>query len=103
MNTARMAAEIVKLEGWTQSRLADYCGVSQATVSRWVKGQDPEGPNRDKLRDLYDLLIGQPPTDESLNAERAKALAIFDGLPPAARRAALAQLQALAALAGEEQ
>lgn len=61
MNTARMTAEIVALEGWTQSKLGTKLGVSQATVSRWLKGQDPEGPTRDQLRDLHASLFKQKP------------------------------------------
>lgn len=61
MNTARMTSEILALKGWTQAKLAARLGVSQATVSRWIKGQDPEGPTRDQLRDLHaELFAGKP-------------------------------------------
>lgn len=58
MNTARMTAEILGLKDWNQSKLGRKLGVSQATVSRWLKGQDPEGPSRDQLRDLHADLFG---------------------------------------------
>jgi phage repressor protein C with HTH and peptisase S24 domain len=35
--------------GMRQQDLADALGVSQATVSRWLRGQDPQGANRDAL------------------------------------------------------
>lgn len=52
MNTAKMTQEILD-RGWTQTRIGNYCGVSQPTVGRWLQGKDPEGPNRDKLLELY--------------------------------------------------
>jgi len=60
MNTARMTIEILAIKGWTQAKVAQRLGVSQATVSRWIKGQDPEGPTRDQLRDLHAELLGKP-------------------------------------------
>lgn len=60
MNTARMTAEILALPDWNQSKLGKRLGVSQATVSRWLKGQDPEGPTRDQLRDLHAELMDRP-------------------------------------------
>lgn len=60
MNTARMTAEILALPDWNQAKLGKRLGVSQATVSRWVKGQDPEGPTRDQLRDLHASLFIKP-------------------------------------------
>jgi len=59
INTAKMTAEIIAA-GWTQQRVANYCGVSQSTVGRWLKGKDPEGPNRDKLLELHaDVVQGK--------------------------------------------
>jgi transcriptional regulator with XRE-family HTH domain len=52
MNTAKMTEEILSA-GWTQAKIAAFCGVSQSTVGRWKKGLDPEGPNRDRLAQLY--------------------------------------------------
>lgn len=60
MNTARLTEEILNVKGWTQVRLAQYCGVTQATISRWLKGTDPEGPNRDKLIELHKSLTSKP-------------------------------------------
>lgn len=56
MNTAKMTAEILAT-GMTQAEVGKYCGVSQTTVGRWVKGIDPEGPNRDRLFTLYDEVV----------------------------------------------
>jgi len=63
MNTAQMTAEILAA-GWTQQQVADFCGVAQSTVGRWKKGLDPEGPNRDRLFELYRKVIGRPAVRE---------------------------------------
>ncbi|GGB00120.1 hypothetical protein GCM10011491_30480 [Brucella endophytica] len=44
---------ILKETGWTQVQLAERLGTSQATVSRWFKGSEPEGHRRDAIVDLY--------------------------------------------------
>jgi transcriptional regulator with XRE-family HTH domain len=90
MNTAKMTAEIVAA-GWTQAQIGEYCGVSQSTVGRWRLGKDPEGPNRDKLAQLYEEVVGNhilPPSPAntkgpaSLGAGivRVPDLAIFGGM-----------------------
>lgn len=66
MNTARLTSEILALDGWTQTRLANEVGVRQPTVARWVRGQDPEGPSRDKLRDLHARLFQTAPDPTTL-------------------------------------
>lgn len=38
--------------GMKQQEVADALGVSQATVSRWLRGQDPQGSTRDAIFDL---------------------------------------------------
>lgn len=58
MNTAKMTAQIIQA-GWTQTSIAKYCGVQQPTVGRWLKGIDPEGPNRDRLLQLYREVISE--------------------------------------------
>lgn len=61
MNTAKMTEEILN-SGWTQSQVGAFCGVNQSTVGRWKKGLDPEGPNRDKLLELYrSVVLGEDP------------------------------------------
>lgn len=57
MNTAKLTSEILAT-GMRQTQIAEYCGVSQSTVARWVKGIDPEGPNRDKLLELHHRVVG---------------------------------------------
>lgn len=94
MNTARMTVEILAIKGWTQARVAGRLGVSQATVSRWIKGQDPEGPTRDQLRDLHAELLGKPeltydPRDpaepDPIDPDRVEAIGSETGpLPPGA-------------------
>lgn len=65
MNTAKITSEILAIKGWTQVRIANEVGVTQPTVARWVKGQDPEGPSRDKLRDLHARLMNKPELEYS--------------------------------------
>jgi transcriptional regulator with XRE-family HTH domain len=51
------AAEIIALmdrERWTQSDLAQKCGVSQGTISRWLKGTVPDPASQAILRALID-------------------------------------------------
>lgn len=63
MNTAKMTDEILNA-GWTQAQVGAYCGVNQSTVGRWKKGLDPEGPNRDKLLELYrKVILGEEPQE----------------------------------------
>lgn len=45
---------ILKLKGWRQQHLAERLGVTQATVSRWFSGSEPEGHRRDAINELYD-------------------------------------------------
>lgn len=42
-------------KGWAQPQLADYLGVTQATVSRLENGQDESGP----VSRLLDLLAAE--------------------------------------------
>jgi len=58
MNTAKMTTQLVQA-GWTQTRIAKFCGVSQSTVARWINGNDPEGPNRDRLLQLYKSVVSE--------------------------------------------
>lgn len=48
---------IMKAKGWNQTEFGNRLGVSQATVSRWFKGSEPEGPTRDAINDLYDEVL----------------------------------------------
>lgn len=44
---------ILKETGWTQTDLATRLETTQATVSRWLKGSEPEGHRRDAIVELY--------------------------------------------------
>lgn len=85
MNTAKMTADILAA-GWTQAKIGEYCGVSQSTVGRWLTGKDPEGPNRDKLAQLYreviaaDVPLPERPAAGTDTMVRIPDLAIFGGL-----------------------
>ncbi len=45
--------EIMKTTGWKQAELASRLDTTQATVSRWFKGAEPEGHRRDAILELY--------------------------------------------------
>lgn len=82
MNTAKMTDELVNA-GMRQQAIADYCGVSQSTVSRWRKGIDPEGVSRDKLIELYRSKFGPKPAHASASdLIQIPDLAIFGGMGP---------------------
>lgn len=54
-----MIGMILDAKGWSQERLADEMGVSQATVSRWVAGSEPRGPRLLKLQEMHDEASGR--------------------------------------------
>jgi len=56
---------IMRATGWKQAKLAEHFGVTQATVSRWFSGSEPEGPRRDAINDAYDSLVDEGPKDSS--------------------------------------
>ena len=47
---------IMKQRSLNQTQLGDMLGVTQATVSRWFKGSEPEGPTREAINNLFDEL-----------------------------------------------
>lgn len=82
MNTAKMTDELINA-GMRQQAIADYCGVSQSTVSRWRKGIDPEGASRDKLIELYRTKFGPKlPVAPGAGLVQIPDLAIFGGMGP---------------------
>ncbi|MGJ4857037.1 LexA family protein [Labrys sp. La1] len=44
--------KIMDMKGWKQDELARQLGVSQPSISRWMKGADPRGAARDKIREI---------------------------------------------------
>jgi len=54
---------IMRATGWKQARLAEELGVTQATVSRWFSGSEPEGQRRDAINDLYDKTLDHAPKE----------------------------------------
>lgn len=52
MDIPYIVSELIRLHGNKQQTLADEIGVTQATVSRWLKGSEPEWPQREKLEAL---------------------------------------------------
>lgn len=53
MTPKEMVDEITALTGWKQEEIAERLKISQPTISRWLKGADVKGKNRDNLRRLY--------------------------------------------------
>lgn len=49
----RMIEVIMDEKEWTQSELADYVGVTQAQVSRWLSGI--QSPNAEATMMIYEL------------------------------------------------
>lgn len=54
---------IMKATGWKQAQLADKLNVTQATVSRWFSGSEPEGARRDAINDLYEAVVDHGPKE----------------------------------------
>ncbi|SFG56829.1 XRE family transcriptional regulator [Ensifer sp. OV372] len=52
---------IMKATGWRQTQLAERLNVTQATVSRWFSGSEPEGARRDAILALYDEFVEAGP------------------------------------------
>jgi transcriptional regulator with XRE-family HTH domain len=49
-------AEFVALEGWSQTRVADLCGVTQSSVSGWINGPSrPESHHRKVIAQLVGI------------------------------------------------
>jgi phage repressor protein C with HTH and peptisase S24 domain len=48
---------ILKATGWRQQHLAEKLNVTQATVSRWFSGSEPEGHRRDAINEMYEELV----------------------------------------------
>lgn len=42
----------MKANGWKQQRLAEGLGVQQPTISRYLKGMDPGGEVRERIKEL---------------------------------------------------
>lgn len=57
MNPDRLVSQILKVDGWTQGRLAKELGVSQPTVARWVSGSESKSGHLDALRTLHQRLF----------------------------------------------
>lgn len=52
MDVAAALTKIMHDNDWDQARLAKALKASQPSVSRWLKGQDPRGAVRDRIREL---------------------------------------------------
>lgn len=47
------------MDGWNQSKLATHLNVTQPTVSRWLKGSDPNGSQYTAIQELYSEIVGK--------------------------------------------
>ncbi|KQY27201.1 helix-turn-helix transcriptional regulator [Rhizobium sp. Root482] len=56
---------IIKASGWKQAQLAETLNVTQATVSRWFSGSEPEGQRRDAINELYERIVDDGPRERS--------------------------------------
>ncbi|MCF6111969.1 helix-turn-helix domain-containing protein [Mesorhizobium muleiense] len=77
---------ILRATEWNQQKAAEYFGVSQSTVNRWLSGSEPEGQRRDAINEAYAKFVGQDvasTTPISGADEIRKLLEQIDGLKPA--------------------
>ena len=58
----RLLREVMDTQGWTQEILASELGVTQSTVTRWLRGSEPRGDRRDRIVELYRRATGDEPT-----------------------------------------
>jgi transcriptional regulator with XRE-family HTH domain len=73
MTIEQKIRSILKAGGWKQQKLAEELGVSQATVSRWLSGSEPEGHRRDAINDLYAEIVERQRSQVNLSLpERLK-------------------------------
>lgn len=50
MDVQKTLAKILESDDWTQSKLAKALGTTQPTISRWLRGMDPGGKEREKIK-----------------------------------------------------
>ena len=53
MPIAKEIDRILSEPKWSQERIAAELGVSQSTIYRWLRGSEPDEPNREKALALY--------------------------------------------------
>ncbi|MER8811427.1 helix-turn-helix domain-containing protein [Mesorhizobium sp. M0965] len=77
---------ILKATKWRQQKLAEYFGVSQSTVNRWLSGSEPEGHRRDAINQAYVQFVGEDVASTTTIRDAddvRKLLEQIDGLKPA--------------------
>lgn len=65
---------ILKATGWRQQHLAEKLNVTQATVSRWFSGSEPEGHRRDAINDMYEEVVDAGSRSEHVNSGKVKLM-----------------------------
>ncbi|MCZ4270925.1 LexA family transcriptional regulator [Maritalea porphyrae] len=69
MKTSDVIRAILKVSGWNQSRLADHLGVTQPTVSRWMKGSEPNGAQFQAIQELYREVASTPSSSQQVSTD----------------------------------
>ena len=50
--------KLLAFSGWSQDRLADLIGVSNVTMSKWIKGRrEPKGKHAEMIDEIYAELV----------------------------------------------
>lgn len=58
MSIERKIRTIMRSTGWNQSQVAEFFGVSQPSVNRWLSGSEPRGDVRDAINDKFQEVVG---------------------------------------------
>lgn len=64
MDVGKALQALMGQRGWSQTELAERLGTTQATVSRWLRGQDPKGKTREKIDALLAAEAASETPDE---------------------------------------
>lgn len=81
MTIEQKVRAIMRATEWPQQKLAEYFGVSQSTVNRWLAGSEPEGHRRDAINEAYDKYVGQSePSEDPHSIWLRRMKRVFDRL-----------------------
>lgn len=80
MEISAIIQQLVAAFGSKQDELAKALGVTQPTVSRWIKGSDPKGRTRDRILDLA-RRHGLVPDPSAAQSRKSAGAAKFASVP----------------------